>query len=220
MLDPQPSVAVRLAVSIDDLRVASTVRERAYGHHDPGIGRQLGQVEALDAAEGVAVLLCEDRDSGECLGTLRVQTSFRGPLQLEQSVELPERLAGRPRAQIARLAVLPGACAHVKLSLMRDSYQYCLAMGVRWMVIGARSAALIRGYRSLGFVDVFDDGVWRPLASAGGLPHRILTLDVAHADDDWRATRNRLYAFMTGRSVEPVPAGDAPVVSPSLSAAG
>lgn len=197
-----PALAVRLAVSIDDLRAASAVRARAYGHHDPEIGHRLGQVEALDAADGVAVLVCEDRDSGACLGTLRVQTSFRGPLLIEQSLDLPDWLSGRPRAQISRLAVAPGASAQVKLSLMRDSYQYCLAMGVRWMVIGARNAALIRNYRSLGFVDVFDDGAWRPLASAGGLPHHILALDVAHADDNWRATRNRLYGFMTGRSLE------------------
>lgn len=205
MLKPEAPLAVRLAVSSEDLRAACGVRAEAYGHHDPGIGRQLGQLEPLDAAEGVAVLLCEERDTGRCVGTLRVQTSFHGPLLLERSLALPDWLAGRPRAQISRLAVTPGASAQVKLSLMRDSYQYCLAMGVRWMVIGARSPALIRGYRALGFVDVFADGGWRPLASAAGLPHRILALDVAHADDDWRATRNRLYGFMTARSADAAP---------------
>ena len=40
------------------------------------------------------------------------------------------------------------------------------------MVIGARNAALIRNYRSLGFRDVFEPGAWVPLASGGGLPHQ------------------------------------------------
>ena len=103
----------------------------------------------------------------------------------------------KSRAQISRLAVLAGADPRTKLSLMKACYQYCLATGVRWMVIGARSAALIRNYRSLGFSDVFESGRWMPLASGGGLPHQILAFDVTGAEASWLATRNRLYGFMT-----------------------
>lgn len=202
---PEIPFDVRMALTIDDLRAVCEVRTAAYGHHDPEIGEKLGQVEALDCADGVVVLQCLDRESERCLGTLRVQISGYGPLVLEQSVHLPDWLSDRARAQISRLAVMPGADARVKLSLMRASYQYCLATGVRWMVIGARSDALIRGYRSLGFIDVFDDGAMRPLASAGGLPHRILALDVTHADENWQATRNRLYGFMTAHAGHGVP---------------
>jgi hypothetical protein len=70
-------------------------------------------------------------------------------------------------------------------------------MQVRWMVIGARSAALIRNYRSLGFRDVFESGQWVPLASGGGLPHQILALDVTGAKEALQATKNRLLGFMT-----------------------
>ena len=66
-------------------------------------------------------------------------------------------------------------------------------------LIGARSAALIRNYRSLGFREVFGADVWIPLASGGGLAHQILALDVAAAKEAWQATRNRLVEFMTER---------------------
>ncbi len=189
--------AVRLASCEQDFRDACAVRAIAYGHHDPTLGPQLGDVEPLDRSDGTGVLLCRDEASGACQGTARIQISGFGPLTLEASLRLPDWLSSRPRAQISRLAVVPGASMVVKLLLMKASYQYCLATQVRWMVIGARSAALIRSYRSLGFKDVFDAGAWVPLASAGGLPHQILALDVAGAQDAWQATKNRLLGFMT-----------------------
>lgn len=189
--------AVRLATSEQDFRDACAVRATAYGHHDPEMGPKFGDVESLDRAEGTVVLLCRDRSSGVCVGTARIQVSGFGPLTLESSLHLPAWLTQRLRAQISRLAVVPGASNVVKLLLMKASYQYCLATQVRWMVIGARSAALIRNYRSLGFQDVFESGSWHNLASGGGLPHQILALDIAGAKDAWQATKNRLLGFMT-----------------------
>lgn len=189
--------SVRLANGEQDFRDACAVRATAYGHHDPERGPAFGEVEALDRAEGTVVLLCRDNATGSCIGTARIQVSGFGPLTIESSLSLPDWLHGRPRAQISRLAVVPGAASVVKLLLMKASYQYCLATQVRWMVIGARSAALIRNYRSLGFKDVFEPGAWVPLSSAGGIPHQILALDVVGAKDAWQATKNRLLAFMT-----------------------
>lgn len=188
--------SVRMATSDRDFREACAVRAAAYGHHDPGMGPKFGEVEALDREEGTAVLLCRDKTSGECIGTARIQVSAFGPLVLEHSIQLPDWLANKPRAQISRLAVVAGADPLVKLCLMKVSYQYCLATQVRWMVIGARSGALIRNYRSLGFKDVFGHGDWRPMASGGGLLHQILAFDVLGAKAAWQATRNRFYGFM------------------------
>ena len=191
------SLAVRLANCEQDFRDACQVRSAAYGHHDPELGPRFGDMEALDRADGTVVLLCRDRQTGVCMGTARIQVSGFGPLVLESSLKLPPWLGSRLRAQISRLAVVPGASRLVKLLLMKASYQYSLATRVRWMVIGARSAALIRNYRSLGFQDVFEPGSWVPLASGGGLPHQILALDVQGAQAAWQATQNRLLAFMT-----------------------
>ncbi len=188
--------SVRMATSLGDFHEACTVRAAAYGHHDPDLGPKFGAVERLDQAEGTAVLLCRDKTSGACIGTARIQVSAFGPLLLEESIALPSWLANKPRSQISRLAVVAGADPLVKLCLMKASYHYCLATQVRWMVIGARSPALIRNYRSLGFKDVFGPGEWRPLASGGGLPHQILAFDVVGAKAAWQATRNRLYGFM------------------------
>ncbi len=218
MENTELSFTVRMAITLEDLRDVGAVRSAAYGHHDAEAGQKLGQVEPLDYAEGTAVLLCRDKKSGDAIGTARIQISGYGPLVLEQSITLPDWLQHKSRAQISRLAVLAGADPRTKLSLMKACYQYCLATGVRWMVIGARSAALIRNYRNLGFSDVFEGGGWMPLASGGGLPHQILAFDVTGAEASWLATRNRLYGFMTAAHEDDLvvqDAADSPQTAPA-----
>ena len=180
-----------------DLQAAAWVRSQAYGHHVPELGDKLAEPDALDRQSGIGVLLCRDKASGDAIGTARI---LRGgsarALQLESSVILPQWLAGKPRAEITRLAVLPGADPKTRLTLMKASYLYCLANQIRWLVIGARSDALIRIYRKLGFVDVLGPDQRVPLAHAGGLPHRILAFDVVAAERTWLAAGHDLYTFM------------------------
>ncbi len=190
------SFTVRLATSVNDLQDACTVRAAAYGRHVPQLRSTLAVPDAIDHQSGTAVILCRDKTSGVAVGTLRLQRASTGAVQLEHSVELPERYRGRPRAELTRLAVWPGADAQVRLMLMKASYLWCLASQVRWMVIGARSDALIRIYRRLGFEDVFAADSLVPLAHAGNLPHRILAFDVTAAERTWLAARHGLYPFM------------------------
>ena len=88
------------------------------------------------------------------------------------------------------------AKSRVRLALMKASWLYCVASFQRWIVIGARSEALIRGYRRLGFADVFGAGEMKPLAHAGNLPHRVLAFDAAGAERSWHAAQHPLYDFM------------------------
>ena len=190
------SFSVQLASSGGDLRDACAVRAHAYGHHLPQMRQQLAEPDMLDRHRSTASLLCRDKQSGQAIGTARIQRNVLGPLQLESSLILPHWLADQPRAEITRLSVLPGSDAQTRLMLMKAGYLYCLASQVRWMVVGARSDALIRVYRRLGFIDVLgpDDRV--PLQHAGGLPHRILAFDVTAAERTWLAARHGLYPFM------------------------
>lgn len=187
---------VKLASSRAELVAACRVRAEAYGHHVPELQRSLAEPDALDFQRSAAVIVATDKASGDATGTARIQRNAGGPLQLEHSVILPHWLADQPKAEITRLAVMPGADALTRLMLMKAAYLYCLATQVRWLVIGARSDALIRIYRRLGFRDVLgpDDRV--PLSHAGNLPHRILAFDVTAAERTWLAARHGLYPFM------------------------
>jgi hypothetical protein len=190
------SFSVQLARCEADLRDAALVRAEAYGHHVPELGQALAEPDLVDRQRGTAVVLCRDKATGQAVGTARVQRSGARPLQLESSLILPAKLSGQPRAEITRLAVMPGADAQVRLMLFKASYLYCLASQTRWLVIGARSDALIRIYRKLGFFDVLGPDQRVPLAHAGNLPHRILAFDVVAAERTWLAAGHGLYPFM------------------------
>lgn len=190
------SFDVRVATTLSELREACAVRAQAYGRHLPQMLDLLAEPDALDRQRCSASLLCRDKASGVPIGTARIQRNTQGPLQLEASLILPRWLADQPKAEITRLAVMPGADAQTRLMLMKAGYLYCLASQVRWMVIGARSDALIRIYRRLGFRDVLGAEDRVPLAHAGGLPHRILAFDVTAAERTWLAAKHGLYPFM------------------------
>lgn len=188
--------SVSLAATAADLQDVCSVRACAYGHHLPEMQETLAVPDALDGRRGTGILVCRDKATGAATGTTRIQRNVAMPLQLEGSVILPRWLADEPRAELTRLAVMPGADPQTRLILMKAAYLYCLASQVRWMVIGARSNALIRIYQGLGFTDVLgpDDRV--PLAHAGNLPHRILAFDVTAAERTWLASGHGLYPFM------------------------
>ena len=188
---------LRVARSEADLRAACRVRSASYGRHLPDLRTPFSEPDELDWSPDTAVFVAVDKDSGEAVGTARLSTNARQPLQIEHSTMLPEPLADRMLAEVTRLSVLPGHDdPRVKLALMKATYLYCMARQVHWMVIGARSDALIRQYRRLGFTDLMADGQMVPLAHAGNLPHRVLGFDVTAAERNWHAAEHPFYEFM------------------------
>ena len=190
------SFTLRVARSTLELEAACAARSMSYGHHLPALKAPLASPDLVDLEPGTAVLACTDKRRGHTVGTARVQVSTRGPLLIEQSIDLPEAMAGHARAEITRLSAVPGADPLVKLALWKAAYLYCQASQVRWMVIGARSEALVRQYRRLGFDDLHADARSVPLAYAGGVPHRVLVFDSMTAERAWHAAKNGLYGFM------------------------
>ncbi len=188
--------SVRIATSERDLHEASAVRALAYGHHVPAMGPLLAEPDAIDRQPGTVVLICRDKASGTVIGTARIQRNHPQPLQIERCIRWPEVLADVSRAEITRLAIQPGADALVRPMLVKACYLYAVASQIRWLVIGARSPALIRIYRKLGFADLLGAGQQVPLTYAGGLPHSVLGFNVVAAERVWFAAQHGLYSFM------------------------
>lgn len=192
-----------VARDIGTLRQACAVRALAYGHHlgdAPGLARALAEPDATDRAAGTWVLVCRDKASGQVVGTARLQRNHPHALPIETCIELPAGMAGSTRAEITRLAILPGADPLVRPMLVKACWMLAIAAQVRHLVIGARSAALVRIYRGLGFTDLLADAEGRsqtvPLLHAGGLPHHVLAFDVVAAERRWHAAQHALYGFM------------------------
>lgn len=214
------SFTVRVAREGQALREACAVRAQAYGHHVPALASALAEPDAVDTEPGTVVLVCRDKASGDVVGTARIQRNHPQPLAIEASIVLPEALARQTRAEITRLAIRPGADALVRPMLVKACWLYAVAAQIRLLVIGARSAALIRIYRGLGFVDLLAGGQV-PLAHAGGLPHSVLWFDVVAAERQWFTAQHGLYGLMVDTwhpDLQLLAADDVPRFSPPLAA--
>jgi hypothetical protein len=188
--------SLRIARTHHEVEVACAVRAQSYGHHLPQLQAALASPDSLDTDENTIVVLCVDKASGHAIGTARFQTNAEGPLLIERSVDVPESMRNDTRAEVSRFSAVPGADPLVKLALMKASYLFCVATQVRWMVICARSDALARQYRRLGFTDLFDDGRMMPMLHVGSLPHHVLSFNVTTAESTWRKAQHPLYSFM------------------------
>jgi hypothetical protein len=185
---------VRPACDETDLGDAREVRAAGYGHH--GLSADaLRRPDEVDCLPESAVFIARDKATGRALGTVRVQQRGRRRLLVEDCVALPPQIAEEHCAEVARLAVVPGADPLVKIALMKATFLECMASQVQWMVIGARSEALVRSYKRLGFAELFEGEAVR-LAYAAGLPHRILAFHVQSAERLWLAGGKALYDFM------------------------
>jgi hypothetical protein len=190
------SFSLRLADTERELQGLCEVRAESYGRHMPGVREAFLSADQIDRSPDTAVLICEDKQTGRIVGTSRIQTSLRAPLLIEGCIEVPPHMATFGRAEITRLAAVPGADPMVKLALWKAAYLYCQAAQARFMVIGARSEALVRQYKRLGFDDVYSDRRMVPLDYAGGALHRVLAFDVVTAERTWRQSSNPLYSFI------------------------
>lgn len=179
-----------------ELNKAVSIRHAAYARHVPAVAALLEKAERYDSDEGSVVLLAESKMDGSPLGTMRIQTNRYNKLALEHSVELPDWLQGSSMAEATRLGISEGRVGRiVKIVLFKAYFEYCLAAGIEWMVIAARSP-LDRQYEALLFKDVFPEGGFMPMRHAGNIPHRVLAFEVGSAEERWAAANHPLLNFM------------------------
>jgi hypothetical protein len=200
---------IRPVASADELAAVIALRAGAYGRRDPALGAQIAAPDPDDHATDCVVLAAVAKSGGAVEGTLRIHRNSLRPLPLEASVALPPALARRSLAEVTRLAKRSGADPLVKLALFKAFYQYCKAHRVEVMVVAGR-APLDQQYEALMFEDVFPDRRYIPMEHAGGIPHRVLALDVPRARSRWGSIAHPLLPFMveTRHPDIQVPLGD------------
>jgi hypothetical protein len=187
---------VRKVTSEADLARAVEVRYAAYQRHAASFAEALRTPEPLDRRPGTVVLLAEDKSDRAALGTMRIQTNAYEPLVLEQSITLPDWLQSRRLAEATRLGVTHDAIGPlVKNALFKAGILYCRVASVQNIVIAGR-APIDRQYDALQFEEVYPGLGYIPLRHAGGVPHRILMLEVESARQRWQAVRHPLYEFV------------------------
>jgi hypothetical protein len=129
------------------------------------------------------------------IGTIRLATNVEAQLPVEQSVELPSELTRTPLGEFGRFATARDQPdPMIAMMLMKAAYLVAASMQVRTLVVASRQAMAAR-YEALGFRDLVPDA-WYPLAHVGGLPHRLLTLDLVGIVERYRAMNHPMWAFV------------------------
>lgn len=186
---------VRKVETEADLRQAVKVRQAAYARHVPAFARTLALPEAADLADDGIVLLAESKLDGSALGSTRIRTNLQRPLDMEDSLDLPDWLQGRRLVEATRLGVDEGRVGRlVKMALIKACFMYCKQHEIDWSVATAR-AGVDRQYEQLLFRDVFPDAPPIPLRHVGNLPHRVLAFEIETFEERYAAARHPLLDF-------------------------
>lgn len=190
----------RVGVVTDEAQLlrVQALRQWAYGRHLPAQAASFGSADPLDRLPGTTIFYVEDKQSGDMVGSARVQTNRFAPLQIERSLVLPPELLGQQLAEITRLCVQPGYTHPVRLALLKATHLFCVAMQISGVLAGSRPA-LLRGYLALGFTDLMGDARQVPLVHAGGLPHRVLFRDAVRSEATTREMQHPDYDFVFRR---------------------
>lgn len=188
---------VSVATDSSSLQDACDVRAAGYGHHLPEVRSKFSKPEPLDLEADTTVFVAYDKRSGDAVGTARIKTTtYGGRTPVESCIDLPDDMRQDGRAEITKLAALPGADPLVKLALWKVGYLYCLASQVRWLFITARSRGLVRQYRSLGAKPFFADERMLPLSYVSDIAHQVLIFDVVSAQRNANESNHALFGFM------------------------
>ena len=189
------SFTVRPVVTHGDLLRACEVRAIAYGNKVPEYRETMLRPDAVDSLPATGIYLCEDKITGLPVGTMRIQTTRPGidPLEIEKYVPPAAGFESSARAEITRLAAVPGADPFVRLALWKTGYLHCSSEGVRLLMIAVRKPALIRAYERMGAKDIAPP---MPLPYAGNISHRIMAIDIRQAEVFWRDSDHPMLQFM------------------------
>lgn len=189
---------VRCVRNEAELAKAVAIRRSAYGRHVPELAARFAVPEASDLDGSSRVLVALSKLDGMPLGSMRFRTNQYQPLDLEQSVSLPDSLKNRVLSEATRLAVSQAAVGRVvKAMLMKAMFLHCEASGVDCMVVTARHP-MDRFYHWLLFEDVFPGGDFVPMAHVGMIPHRVMNCELIATKRRWIECEHPWYSLFFG----------------------
>ena len=178
-----------------DFERALHIRYAAYARHLPEFADALKTPESDDLEHDVTIFLATSKVDGSTLGSARIQNNLRRPLNLEQSVQLPDWLKGKRLAEARRLSVAPGSAGRlVKHALIKACLLYSIEHRLQWSVLAARPP-LDRMYEKLLFRDLLNGETFIPLPRANNVPHRVLGLDMEQLEANYTQAGHPLLDF-------------------------
>lgn len=168
----------------------------AYRKHRPVVAEEMRTPEEGDLDPNSVVLYAKDKQSGEIVGSVRIESNFGGRHALADHLHLPEQIDGKPVAYITRLAVAHGPTGRLaKLGLFKAIYQYCLGLQIDYLTAAA-PVPLDRQYASLGFSPIYPNARLFPGFTDPSILYVPMKFDVKSSYSNWKKQNHPLFQFM------------------------
>ena len=185
---------VSLVTTKQDLARVVAVRAAAFLRHNAPAADTLVNGEKDDERPDVVLLAAKSKLDGGVLGTIRIQPNLQTPMHLQSVITLPPPFNDSRCVEFIRLGILNGSSGRlVSSALAKASYEICVAMKMDYIFICSRSPVDTM-YRRYSFDD-FLDGKKLDLHYAPGVPHTVMCLPVAEAEERWRLHSPAVYRF-------------------------
>ena len=141
----------RVCTTPEDATRAIEVRRKVYRE---GSGYDVPVPDNVDARSWL--LMAEDVESGQTVGTVRITPRSNGPLECEQYMNLPRRFATPHTIEITRLAILNEyrktnmLVPAVSFGLFRLTYEFAMQLGAQVEVVCSKPERVL-AYVLMGF---------------------------------------------------------------------
>ncbi len=169
----------RVCETAEDATRAIEVRRRVY---QDASGYTVPVPDDVDARSWL--LVADDLETGRAVGTVRITPRSAGPLEAEEYIELPKRLAHSRTLEITRLAILPDyrktsmLIPAVSFGLFRLTYEFAMLLGAQAEVVCSKPERVL-SYVLMGFQPTSRSASYTKL---NGARHELLWHDFRHAD--------------------------------------
>jgi hypothetical protein len=168
----------RVCETAEDATRAIEVRRRVYRD---GSGYNVPVPDDVDGRSWL--LMAEDVESGQVVGTVRITPRSAGRLECEEYLNLPRRLATPRTIEITRLAILNDyrktnmLVPAVSFGLFRLTYEFAMQLGAEAEVVCSKPERVL-AYVLMGFQPTGRSASYTRL---NGARHDLLSHDFRHA---------------------------------------
>jgi hypothetical protein len=152
-------------------------RHRAFTGDDDPMKTSPHFINQLKSTEGV-LISAESKSSGECLGSVRVDTNLSSRFYFEEEITTPDLEDKSPSICASKLNAPKGPLGLLtRMALSKTLYLYAHAIQAKYVYCFVNQSRF-RLYRSMGFEPVFADNPNLILECHHGIATRMIRSDV------------------------------------------
>jgi hypothetical protein len=185
---------IHISRSADTLARSIATRRRAFDRHEHPVKNSEHFQKQLRSESGV-LISAESKSSGECLGSLKVESNQVQKFYFEKEVRTPDLEAGTVSLCASRISVADGREGFiVRTALCKALYLYAHAMQANY-VYAFVDEVRFRLYTQLGFEAAFSSNPYLELECHDFVPLKLIRSMVNPSVEEMKKVSSRLQTF-------------------------